>query len=77
MKQFAKILILVVILASSLQGCSWISKTWDERPSWMGGDKTEKEELNNLLKKYKNFFLYYTYLYEHTRRIYYPDVVIA
>ena len=43
LKQFAKILILVVILASSLQGCSWISKTWDERPSWMGGDKTEKE----------------------------------
>jgi len=43
LKQFAKILILVVILASSLQGCSWISKKWDERPSWMGGDKVEKE----------------------------------
>ncbi|MEE2701419.1 MAG: hypothetical protein VYB18_00010 [Thermodesulfobacteriota bacterium] len=43
MKRFTKVLILTIFLASSIQGCSWVSQKWDDRPSWMGGDSTEKE----------------------------------
>ena len=31
-----KLLVLMVMLSASPQSCSYISKKWDERPSWMG-----------------------------------------
>lgn len=34
--KFLKLLVLMLMLSASLQSCSYISKKWDERPSWMG-----------------------------------------
>jgi len=42
LKKFSRIFILAVFLLSSVQGCSWINKQWDERPSWMGGENIEE-----------------------------------
>jgi len=42
LKKFSRILILAFFLASSIQGCSWVSQQWDERPSWMGGETSEE-----------------------------------
>ena len=34
--KFLKLLVLMLMLSASLQSCSYISKKWDERPSWLG-----------------------------------------
>ncbi len=43
--KFIKLFILTAIFAASLQSCSWVSQKWDERPSWMGGDKEEAKQV--------------------------------
>tara|TARA_Y100001970_G_scaffold293997_1_gene445645 strand:+ start:11414 stop:11593 length:180 start_codon:yes stop_codon:yes gene_type:complete len=43
LKKFLKVFVLSLFLLSSIQSCSWLSSTWDNRPGWMGGEETEKE----------------------------------
>ena len=42
--KFFKVFILSIFLLSSVLSCSWVSKTWDDRPSWMGGEEEPVKE---------------------------------